>query len=643
MDRRGWIILIMCGIGLALTYNSMQTKNKANAEFLKQERARMEIPQGNSLSETPVELTQDSHKIGSAVDPSQPTEKTYTLTSKNEDGDIVNFEFTNYGGGIKQSSLLKETEGLDGKVKINKYGAYPIGSIADDEGDFANYIYPANQIQKTSTSITFNRTGKNGVVIQKKWELFDASEDSHEYRLTLNILVTNNGEETYKLKNLSLISGVNAPLFEKERADLSKWFYYDDDGYEAPGTFGDPFKDGFLWGKAKEIDIRSVSNLEYVGVSNQFYTTIITPTNPGSRVWIKPQVVKLESAEKDLRSFNVGVSFPDQDLVKGANASLKYNIYTGPRKQAEVSKLGAHTNKTMSYGWFGFGAPIMNVGLNWIHDTIGNKIYEPWSWGIAIVLLTLCIRIIIWPLHNKSTRSMKRMGKLQPIMKELKEKYSDDPQKVQQETLKLYKKYKINPIGGCLPMLIQMPIFFAVFGMLTNAVELRGQDFIWVKDLSQQENIWTIPFLNWPLNILPITMAVTMMFQMRMTPATGDPMQRRIFMFLPLVFFIFCYSYASALALYWTVQNIVSILQTWLMKRLPEPELVEAPPEDPNKPRKKGFMEKMAEKLEEAQKQREVVMAAKTGKPMAKPKKQPEAPGTKSANPKKKLPKTGGK
>lgn len=643
MDRRGWIILIMCGIGFALTYNSMKQKNAANVEFLEQERARLAVSPESTLSETPVELTQDSHKIDSTVDPSKPIEKTYTLTSKNEAGEIVNFEFTNYGGGIKQSSLLKETEGLDGEVQINKYGAYPIGSIADDEGDFANYIYPENQIQQTATSITFNRTGKNGVVIQKKWELFDASEDSHEYRLTLNILVTNNGEETYKLKNLSLISGVNAPLFEKERADLSKWFYYDDDGYEAPGTFGDPFKDGFLWGKAKEIDIRSVSNLEYAGVSNQFYTTIITPTNPGSRVWIKPQVVKLESAEKDLRSFNLGISFPDQDLVQGANASLKYNIYTGPRKQSEVSKLGAHTNKTMSYGWFGFGAPIMNVCLNWIHDTIGNKIYEPWSWGIAIVLLTLCIRIIIWPLHNKSTRSMKRMGKLQPIMKELKEKYSDDPQKVQQETLKLYKKYKINPIGGCLPMLIQMPIFFAVFGMLTNAVELRGQDFIWVKDLSQQENIWTIPFLNWPLNILPITMAVTMMFQMRMTPATGDPMQRRIFMFLPLVFFVFCYSYASALALYWTVQNLVSILQTWLMKRLPEPELVEAPPEDPNKPRKKGFMEKMAEKLEEAQKQREEVMAAKTGKPIAKPKKQPEAPGSKSSTPKKKLPKTGGK
>lgn len=640
MDRKGWIILILCGIGLMFTYSSMQEQNKRNQFLIDQQQSQQAAEAKSSESSgaqsgNANEGFVETDKLDNSV-----AEKTYTLTSKNADGEAVQYVFTNIGGGIKTSSLMKETRGLDNEVALNKYGRFPIGALADDEGDVASFVYPESAVKVTRNSISFARTDKEGINIVKKWELVSDSESSHEYRLKLNILILNKGDSTLRLKDYSLISGIAAPLFEDERPDLSKWFFYEDAGYTTGSS--SPFTDGFLWGKAKEMDVHAVTNLEYAGVSNQFYTTIITPSNPGSKIWIKPQMVRLTSAEADVRAYNLGISFPDTDLMKGASATFKYDVYTGPRKQSEITKLGDHTNKTMSYGWFGFGAPWMNIALNWIHDTIGVRIYEGWSWGIAIVLLTICIRILIWPLHNKSTRTMKRMAKLQPLMKEIRAEHSDNPQKVQQETMRLYKKYKVNPMGGCLPMLLQMPIFFAVFGMLTNAVELRGQGFLWVQDLSQQEAIWTIPYINIPLNILPITMALTMVFQMRMTPATGDPMQRKIFMFLPLVFFVFCYSYASALALYWTVQNIVSILQTWMMQRLPEPELVEAEPDDPNKPRKKGLMERMAEKLEDAQKAREADTAAKTGKPVPSKKKQPTDPGQKTDKDKKRSPKTGG-
>jgi len=163
------------------------------------------------------------------------------------------------------------------------------------------------------------------------------------------------------------------------------------------------------------------------------------------------------------------------------------------------------------------------------------------------------------------------MGKLQPIMKEIREKHKDNPQKLNQETMKLYREYGVNPMGGCLPMLIQIPIFFGVFNMINAAVELRGQSFLWVDDLSQPDTIGHV--LGLPINILPIIMAGTMVLQMRMTPQTGDKLQRRIFMLMPLMFFFFCYNYAAALALYWSTQNIVSIGQTWLTQRMPEPEL----------------------------------------------------------------------
>jgi YidC/Oxa1 family membrane protein insertase len=190
---------------------------------------------------------------------------------------------------------------------------------------------------------------------------------------------------------------------------------------------------------------------------------------------------------------------------------------------------------------------------------------------------------------------MKRMSKLAPKMAELKEKYADDPNKLNTEMMGLYRKYGINPLGGCLPMLIQIPIFFGFFRMLDYAVELRNQPFLWVNDLSQPDTL--THWLGIPINILPIVMAITSALQMAMMPKTGDKMQQRIMMMMPLMFFFFCYNYASALALYWTTQNIFSIGQTWLMNKIPEPELVAR--KDGGK---KSWVQRMAEKQAEMQK-----------------------------------------
>ena len=624
----------------------MQESNRLRAELNKQKQEQLEAESvsGENGGPTVEGETGGFTQQDSAPDQVKEVEKTYELVSSNEDGEVVKYTFTNVGGGIKSAELLQESEGLDGPVVLNKYGKHAIGALAREEGKMAQYVYPASKVVQTERGIKFFLKHKSGIEIIKSWELAPVDSKSAEYRMTLNITLKNTGNQTISLKNYAVSTGISAPLFEDERPDLCKWFFYQDDDYKSGSA--SPFKDGWLWGKGVAIDTHAVQNLEYVGVSNQFYTTLVTPTESsrGQKIWVDDVMVRLGSAEEDLRSYFVALGFPDHDLIEGAATAVKYDFYIGPRKQSEVFKLGQNTDESMSYGWFGFGAPWANVALNWIHDIAAEKIHEPWSWGIAIVVLTILIRIVIWPLHNKSTRTMKRMSKLQPMMKEIREKHGDKPQVVQQETLKLYKKYKVNPMGGCLPMLVQMPIFFAVFGMLTNAVELRGEGFLWVKDLSQQENLFTIPLLGLPFNALPITMAGTMLLQMRMTPQSGDKMQRRIFMFLPIVFFLFCYSYASALALYWTVQNIVSIGQTWLMQRMPEPELEEITVKDSEdgKPRKKSWMEKMAEKVEQAQKDREAAMEAKTGRPSPKAKAQPKLPSQTPAKEKKRGPKTGG-
>jgi YidC/Oxa1 family membrane protein insertase len=156
-------------------------------------------------------------------------------------------------------------------------------------------------------------------------------------------------------------------------------------------------------------------------------------------------------------------------------------------------------------------------------------------------------------------------------MTELREKYKDDPQKMNEEVMKLYREYGVNPFSGCVPMLIQIPIFFGFYAMLGSAIELRNSSFLWVQDLSQPDTVFRL--WGFPVNVLPIVMTGSMIWQMAISPKSGDAMQQRIFYFMPVVFLVFCYNYASGLALYWTTQNLFSIVQLYLTRNKPLPTL----------------------------------------------------------------------
>ena len=164
---------------------------------------------------------------------------------------------------------------------------------------------------------------------------------------------------------------------------------------------------------------------------------------------------------------------------------------------------------------------------------------------------------------------MRRMSALSPKIQELRTKYKDDPTRMNQEVMKLYKEHGVNPVGGCLPMLIQIPIFFGLFTMLRQAVELRGASFFWIHDLSQPDTVGHLPVLGWPINVLPLIMAATSFWMTHLTPKSGDPTQQRMMMFTPIIFIVFCYNFAAALALYYTTQNLLTVLQLYVNKRQP--------------------------------------------------------------------------
>lgn len=234
-------------------------------------------------------------------------------------------------------------------------------------------------------------------------------------------------------------------------------------------------------------------------------------------------------------------------------------FYVGPKKQSLLWDLGMQD--VMEFGmWRWLCYPLVWV-LNTFHNWVPN-------FGVAIILLTVLVRILFWPLTHKSTVGMKKMQEIQPKLKELQAKFKDNPQRLQQETFALYKAEKVNPLSSCLPMLVQIPVFIALFNVLRSAVELRYAEFLWISDLSEPEGLFAayLPFGG--LNILPILMAVTTALQSAFTPSGGDKNQQKMMMvFMPLMMLVMFYSFPSALSLYWFLSNIFSIVQMWLIRR----------------------------------------------------------------------------
>jgi YidC/Oxa1 family membrane protein insertase len=265
------------------------------------------------------------------------------------------------------------------------------------------------------------------------------------------------------------------------------------------------------------------------------------------------------------------MAMPAFQIQPGQTYSAKFEIYAGPKIYHRLAQLPHNEAEIMDFGMFKIVCQsllnFMNLLHSWLHD-----------YGLAILALTTVIKLSLWPIQNKANKSMRQMAALSPKMQELRDKYKDDPTRMNQEVMKLYKQYGINPVGGCLPMMIQIPIFFGLFKMLGQAVELRNAKFLWIKDLSQPDTLAFLPVLGWRVNLIPILMAASQIWLMAMTPKTGDPTQRRVMMFTPLIFLFICYNFAAALALYFTTQNLFSILQFYMNKRQPMPTLEKVAP-----------------------------------------------------------------
>ena len=328
---------------------------------------------------------------------------------------------------------------------------------------------------------------------------------------------------------------------------------------------------------------------DWVAAKNKYFVQILMPDGDGAdwiEVFARREITPAERAGarvKDAVVDAVGASlgFVNQTLAPGESYTRTYEYYVGPKNYGILSQLSHNRDGAMGFeenAYMDFvvvpTAKLLLRLLNIIHDNV-------WAnYGVAIILLTLIVRIVFWPITHKSTESMRRMASVQPLMAEIREKYKDNPQKMQQAMMALYKEHKINPLGGCLPMLVQIPVFFALFVVLRIAIELRFAEFLWISDLSAPERLiefgFVIPLLGWDaLNILPLLMTATMVIQQKLTPAAGDPAQQKIMMIMmPAMMLFFLYNFASGLALYWTTQNVLMIVQQLIYKQRKKRETV---------------------------------------------------------------------
>lgn len=618
-DRKTWIIVACCSVLLAL---NLYYSGKARQAALEQQRlnpppaaqpAAAGVPAagaGNGLVEVP------------------PVPSEQEILETIETNGAV-FTFTNIGGGVKSTEFKGQHEvgSKEDLVRFNRFGATPVGALSDGVDRFDGAAFALDEAQSIrGEKLVYLGKAADGLVIKKTFSKVSTGEHGQDFLMDFELVVENGGKAAASLDRWSLSLGCASPLYQAEWEQQTGVFWRDEKAF----TFEDvtQFKGGWF-SKEKEVIEAVLEAGELAGVSNQFFASVLEPREiTRSGVWAKagPEITLPDGKGKTRKAIRAGLRLPAHVLQPGEKKTIQYRMFIGPKQNRMLRKLGPGFGDVMNYGVFGLVSRFLNWVLFWVHEGMSH-LSGKWSWGLAIIVLTIIVRIAIWPLHNASTRTMKRMSKLQPEMLKLKEKYPDDPQKVNQETMKLYRKFGINPMGGCLPMFVQIPIFFGFYRMLQYAVELRGKGFLWVDDLSQPDTVAHIAGI--PLNLLPIVMALTSFLQMAMTPKTGDKMQQRIIMFMPFMFFFFCYNFASALALYWTTQNIFSIGQTWLMNKLPEPELKTKATAGG----KKTWLEKLAEKQAEMERmQRERGKGGPAGPAGG------EAPKT----PKKRPPRTGG-
>lgn len=582
MDRKTIIILVACVL-LMLAWQPLTQKiwppvpvppRSTNAPA-----ATATGPQSASPAATP-EASQPPELRAAAPRPAAPPaapEETLVITNA-----LARYVFTSYGGGLREVQLLTFPEEVQKKAQaagaknyatLNDHAPSPVlasmdGPLFDGDGIF--------RLTRTATGVRAEKSLTNGLVVVKEFE------PTTNYLVMASVRVTNASPAALTLPPQGWITGTATALNSDETGLTLGLMWFDGKSTKDinQGWFDNKsFLSCVGMGSSQpRFDYRAgVTNVVWAAAHNQFFTAIAMPTAPAYDVDCRELAVPFppdwphhgNTRTLNMRAFQTSLIFPRAELAPGQGTRHDLALYIGPKEYRTLSRvserLGNQADLVMGFGgFFGFFAKLLLISMNGLHDFLHL------GYGWAIILITIIIKAAFWPLTQISTRSMKRMQALQPEMKKIQEKYKDDPAKMNKKTMEFMREHKVSPLGGCLPMLIQLPIFFGFYRMIQSAIELRGESFLWVADLSRPDTLFRVlpATLDLPFNLLPLLMGATMLWQARLTPASPgmDPAQQKMMKYMPLMFLFILYNFSAGLTLYWTVQNLLSILQMKLTK-----------------------------------------------------------------------------
>jgi YidC/Oxa1 family membrane protein insertase len=489
------------------------------------------------------------------------------------ENDHARYVFTSAGGGVKQVELKGHRDAMTwtdrragkpvGPAVINRSLETPIMAVLGLEGAGAAGQY---RLARSNDAVVASRELGNSVRLVKEFRI----GSNHVMHVTARL--QNWSAAAQKVPAQEWVFGTAAPLNAAENAMYLGFFEYDgnssqhfDESWFANRTLG------CFPGTPRATYLSDRTNTVWGAVHNQFFATLVMPGDRTGRLFARhvdlPAAVG-SSGGTPLSGYQAAVVYPAEELAPQQERVREFDLYVGPKEYGAIAVLGNNADVVMGFdnyfgGRFsGFFARLLLLAMNGLHNKLGL------SYALAIIAITVSVRLLFWPLMQASARTSKRMAALQPQIKELQEKYKENPQKMNQKMLELWREHKVNPASGCLPILIQFPILLGFYSMLQTAIELRGESFLWAFDLSQTDTIAMIPGLNFPINPLPLFMGFTMLWQARLQPVSPsmDPAQQKLMKYMPLMFMFMLYNFSAGLTLYWSVSNLLSILQMKLTK-----------------------------------------------------------------------------
>ncbi len=450
---------------------------------------------------------------------------------------VHSFALKNYKETNQEDSPLKQLvqeQLVNGTLSFNMEGGTIQG--LDNAVYTADIDTAAVSLSQGEKTIVFSWVNPQGISIKK---IFTFRANS--FLIDCNILIQNgSGMPVNDAIVISMPGFYNDEVKKQSRFAFQGPVAYINDKYQdiAPDDIED--QDTFN------------GTIDWAGYTGQYFMTAVMPREPVN--------AKLSLSYANDIATNRFVQKMDR-LDPGKQGQYEFIYYMGPKSYKLLSSYDNNLKKAINFGWFDIIAKPLLITMNTIHDFIPN-------YGIAIILLTILIKLVFWPLGTKSYKSMNEMKKVQPLMMELREKYKDDKTRMNQEVMGLYKTYKVNPASGCLPLLVQMPIFFALYRMLYQAIELRHAPFFgWIADLSAPDRLFhfdfAIPMMQAPsgIPVLTLLMGASFLLQQKMTPTAGDPMQAKMMMLMPIFMTVLFINFPAGLVLYMFVNNIISMGQ----------------------------------------------------------------------------------